>query len=232
MDTFELSRCRRFSGAAVCSRQDAILKAKVPSCLWGVYNSDENMILQKCVIKEVDQVPTFFSLANSMFLVFHSFPLTLSIDCGKGKIDSEHFQGLKKVILDPFCFAENDYFRLVASAFVTEEHSVVKVDPVRLREEDFRFHEKANWEKIEDLQAQEGQIVHMPIEPPVSSTNDVWMYGLVGGLGTFSLLVLAAAFMFFRYGKGGRATLDQVSKLPSPPEEDVEDLRAPANTPV
>ena len=113
------------------SDQTLIRGVDSPSCLWALFRSKHQEILDNCDIQEAPKTSRWWNLDSHKYAVWHPRPRELRIKCKGVQVASEHFSGQRVVSLLPGCFAEDSHFHVRASHSETEgQYTVLTALPL------------------------------------------------------------------------------------------------------
>ena len=185
-------------GFLSCSHFGGFYTEEVPSCLWGLFSSDSEMVHKNCPLRTMGKVDRFWPFINNKFAVFLGTPDTIFVHCSGRIVDSAHFSGLKIVQVPANCYAIGRSYRLQAGSRVVREDALLKLAPVSLNPELFRGHGMFNDSAAEQLLKDTARDVHIPtrIQVPVHPASYV---GMVCGAAAVVVVVLVVLVLFVKW---------------------------------
>ena len=193
--TLDLSRCEKFRGFLTCSMFDGSYSREYPSCLWGIFSSNSEMVLRTCSLAKMPSRSTYWSLLDNRFWVFHHTPLKLSVECDGKPRDSLFFNGSREVTIPRGCVARNSYFSLSSPDVRAHEKFLLEVDPLTLTPSNFTFGHPAD-----DFSKNLAKVkVHDPSWPRKMTPRSSHLSWFAVALGTLALtLLVLLVFSLYR----------------------------------
>ena len=194
----ELERCTPMSSFLSCMHFGGMYTSPAPSCLWGIFSSDDKMVHRMCPLRTMGTADRFWPLINDKFVIFLGQADTVFIYCSGRIFDSAHFVGLKVLSLPKNCYAKSKSFQFYAGSMVYREDALLKLAPVSLDPENF-FHAAAtNTTQLTALLRETARDVHIPTQLPF--TFGFWqLYGGYIALGCLGLIVGVILVLFVKW---------------------------------
>jgi len=200
-------KCMTLEDKLACNFNPVIYSHRTPSCLFGLFSSNTTMTMQQCELSSVPKIPRSWPLNENNYLVFHPYPLSMTIQCPPNlhiTIASQTFQGMKRAFVPEGCHAQNGFFTLYATKLVNRDEILFRVPTSPLSEAELReTHPLSSNTSI--LLAQLNKTVpitfHDPKFLPVPVPSTSWWDFLPHGLGAAAILglVLLSAGLFCKY---------------------------------
>ena len=126
----ELAHCFSLKDSYTCPQIHGAYFSEASSCVLSIFRSNKDAILQNCEMYSLPQAPQFWQLTEGDFLVFHPSAVKLTVTCDNKVKEALLFQGLKKISVPRFCYAQSAYFILFGTSTVAEENAVMQITPV------------------------------------------------------------------------------------------------------
>ena len=197
--TLDLDRCTAMSSFLSCSHFGGLYTKVAPSCLWGLFSSDDAMVHRMCSLRTMGKDDRFWPLINNKFAIFLGTADTIFIRCRGKIVDSAHFSGLKTVAVPPDCMAEGRSFRFYAGSRVVEEDALLKLAPVSLDPATFRGPHSFNDSQADELLRDSARDVHIPTRVAVIPVHPVTYVGLYCGLAAVGAVGLTVLALFVKW---------------------------------
>ena len=194
----ELERCTPMSSFLSCSHFNGMYTSRAPSCLWGVFSSNQQLVHQTCPLRTMGSGDKFWPLINDKFVIFLGKSDTVFIYCKDRIFDSAHFVGLKVLSLPKNCYAKSKSFEFFAGSMVYREDALLKLAPVTIDPESFHQAAAANTTLLTTLLKETARDVHIPTQLPF--TFGFWqLYGGYVALGCVGLIVGVILVLFVKW---------------------------------
>lgn len=200
----QLDDCQQLDNTRVCKLTGAVKSYKAPSCLFGLYAYDEDIISTFCEIQTSFNQSQSWTIDRNNFLVFQPQPLAFSILCKENQTQytftySKSFQGLKQVRVPADCFGQNEQLRLYPARVDATDSFMFSLPPISINES--RLSEDART-LLQGLDLPVKQTISDPGQ--MLSDDDLSMTEVASDSpGYFSLvgLLVLAVVLFVRYRK-------------------------------
>ena len=211
ISTADFYDCLALADKKVCTRQRTIRRRAYPSCGWGVFISDPDMVLQTCRVAKAGAGEQAFYLGNSKFLLFHPVKGEAKLMCNNEVRDTVFFAGFFTVTVPAFCKVISNCYTLFGSGRVARVHAHVKVAPLSFSTSNFsHFH--LNEKEVNDFMKNSRQIVHIPAIPdPVVPLDSWWTWSCVGGVGLALFLISVLCLCLFVRFRRNLRTIQKLS---------------------
>ena len=194
----ELERCKSMSSFLSCSHFGGMYTSQAPSCLWGVFSSDQRLVHQNCPLRSMGSGDKFWPLTNDKFVIYLGKADTVFIYCQNRIFDSAHFQGLKVLSLPKNCHARSKSLEFFAGSMVYREDALLKLAPVTIDPDYFHHAVATNTSLLTSLLKETARDVHIPTQIPF--TFGFWqLYGGYVALGCVGLIVGVILVLFVKW---------------------------------
>ena len=194
----ELERCTPMSSFLSCAHFGGFYTARVPSCLWGIFSANDQMVHQMCPLRTMGTRDQFWPLINDKFVIFLGEPDTVFIYCEDRISDSAHFQGLKVLTLPKNCYAKSSSFRFYAGSMVYREDALLKLAPITVDKGLFHSSVLANTSDLTQLLRETARDVHIPTSVPF--VMSFWQrFGGYVGLASLGLVGIVILVLFVKW---------------------------------
>ena len=191
-------KCGAFRDVFFCSQVHHTLLSSYPSCLWGLFRGDNQMVIKECSFRSPSATPQFWELSHDQFLVFHPFPRVMQIVC-RGPIHKQlHFSGLKNIKIPRGCRAQNGYFELLSSDVVAREDFHFVTPPLNLSLHHFTGLDHRDDAALTELLHDVSKVVHDPSIIPITTFPHHYVSLSLSSLALIVTLAICAA-LFWRY---------------------------------
>ena len=122
----EMDGCLRLRGYHLCSAVSQLRGRAYPSCLWGLFLGNQQMIVGQCQISAAPRHPEVWARGDNSFLVWHPEEEEFRVECQKNQRAATRFQGVRKVTLKKGCSGSNSVLSVFGSArtVFTESHTL------------------------------------------------------------------------------------------------------------
>lgn len=191
----DLTLCRDLGRPPIvyCQHSNTLIRRGHPSCLYSMYDRDEDNIRKECPISVQEKRDSIVQLSSTDVLLYQHKEAKVTFTCalGEGPDEAETFQGFRLFHLKPGCKVETPNYLLTGSTeiyinsrFSVEERSI---DLDRLGLEEVAYH-------IPTLKSLSmvGSSEHLTIKnvPALYANEHTWHLSLGIGVGLMCILII------------------------------------------